>query len=651
MYLPVVLHDELAASPVRDTHAHTGILHGAGDAHRVACRHRRVVGGLDGLQRLHEAGGFVHDLAVGQHASRPDGVAIADLPRADAHQIRHLVQQRLRAEAGLGHAEAPERTGRRIVGVVRPALDLKILIGVGSRRVGTGPLQHRPAQRRERAGIGHHAGLHALDDTVFVAAHGELHVHAVAFGVDEDGLLSAELHLHRHPRHVGHQGRVVLHGHVLLTAEAAAHQHILHLTVLIVHAQHGRAFVHGGVGALVGGQQPHAAVVQRQRHAALRLQKGVFCPRRMELLRQYIFRLGDGPCRVPAGHVLVGLHVALFLLEHQRRAGRRRLSGIMHRRQHLVLHLHQLLGGLQRLLIPRAHQRHRVAQIVGQLSDADERGLVLLQMAHIDLPRDILLGQHAHHALHGLRLGRIDAQHPRPCVLAAHRAAVAHTVHVHVVGVLPAAQHLLLHIQPVDAAGRGDLPLTEDFRRQQDAVDDLHIAGAAADIIADGEGRLLAGRLRIHVQQPLGGDDHARDAEAALHGACFTEGEGVDLLFPVAESLHRHDGLALQLVRLGDARLGGLAIDEHVARAAGALAAPVLHGGEVQRVPQIADELLIFLDDDGLSVHGESGHIVLPPAAGSPADVKVAKNFLVIIQYFQLFCNPYCGHIVILLIR
>ena len=87
---------------------------------------------------------------------------------------------------------------------------------------------------------------------------------------------------------------MVLHGHILLAAEAAAHQHILYLTVLIVHSQHGGALVHGGVGALVGGQQLHAAVFQRQRHAALRLQKGVLCPRGVEMLRKDVFGMADG---------------------------------------------------------------------------------------------------------------------------------------------------------------------------------------------------------------------------------------------------------------------------------------------------------------------------------------------------------------------
>ena len=195
--------------------------------------------------------------------------------------------------------------------------------------MGAGTLQHGAAQRGKRAGIGHNRGLDALNDAVFVAAHGEGHVEAVALGVYQNGLLTAQLELDRLPGQVAQQRGVVLDGHILLAAEAAAHQTVLHLTVVVVHAQHGRTLVHGGMGALVGGQQLHAAVVQRQRHAALRLQERVLCPRGGKMLGQHIFGILDGRFRVAAGHVLIGLHVALLFVEHQRRVGSGSLGGVM----------------------------------------------------------------------------------------------------------------------------------------------------------------------------------------------------------------------------------------------------------------------------------------------------------------------------------
>ena len=619
MHLAIVLDDELAAAPIGDAHAHTGVFHGAGDAHGVAAANGLVIGGLYGLQRLHQARGLIHDLAVGQNAAGADGIAITDLPGADAHQIRHLVEQRLRAEAGLGHAKAPEGPGGRIVGVIRAALDLEVFIGIGPRRMGAGPLQHRPSQRGKGTGVGHHAGLDPLNDAVFIAAHGEVHVEAVALGVDQDGFLPGQLHLHRHPGDIRQQGGVVLDGHILLAAEAAAHQHILDLAVVIVHPQHGGALVHGGVRALVRGQQADAAVFQGQSNAALRLQEGVLGPGGVEVLGQHIFCILDSAVCVAPGDVLIGLNVALVPLEHQGRVRGGSLLGTVHGREDLIFYLHQLLGGLQGLLLPGADQGHGVPQIVGDLAHADQGGLVLLQVAHVDLAGDVLLGQNAHHAGQGLRLAGVDGQDPGPGVLAAHCAAVAHPVHIHIIRILAIAQDLFLHVQPVDAAahfpvvgrGRRQLPLPEDLTGQQDTVDDLHIAGAAADVVADGEGGLLSGGIGIHVQQPLGGDDHAGDAEAALNGSRLAEGEGIHLLFPIGKALHREDGLALQLVGLGDAGLGGLAVDEDVAGAAGALAAPVLNGGQVQGIPQKADELLIFFHGHALPVNGEGCHVIV----------------------------------------
>ena len=271
MKLAVLLHNELAATPVGKANANACILHGAGKTHRLPCCHGGIIGGLDGLQRLHEAGSTVHDLTVGQHAAGTDGVAHTNLPRRDADLLRHHVQHRFSGKAGLGHAEATESAGGRIVGIVGVALDLKILVGIRAGCVGAGALQHGAAQGGKGARIGLYKGLHALNHAVFIAAHGQVDLHVVTLGMDEDGLGARELHLHRTAGHIGQQRCMMLHRHILLTAETAAHQHILHVAVIVVHAQHRGTLVEGGVCALIGSQQLHATIVHRQRYAALGL--------------------------------------------------------------------------------------------------------------------------------------------------------------------------------------------------------------------------------------------------------------------------------------------------------------------------------------------------------------------------------------------
>ena len=154
---------------------------------------------------------------------------------------------------------------------------------VGTRRVCTGALKHRAAERGKAAGIGHNARLHALNDAVFVAAHRKVHPHRVALGVDENGFLTRKLHLHRHARDVRDERRVMLHGHILFSAEAAADKHIFNLAVRKIDAEHRRALVLRGVRALVSGQELHAAVVKWNCYTALRLQKSVLRPRGLKL--------------------------------------------------------------------------------------------------------------------------------------------------------------------------------------------------------------------------------------------------------------------------------------------------------------------------------------------------------------------------------
>src|ERR1700687_1965818 len=55
-------------------------------------------------------------------------------------------------------------------------------------------------------------------------------------------------------------------------------------------------------------------------------------------------------------------------------------------------------------------------------------------------------------------------------------------------------------------------------------LDDLHVAGAAAEVARQRLADLGFGRARAASQQPLGGHDHSRRTEAALGAELFVEG-------------------------------------------------------------------------------------------------------------------------------
>ena len=225
------------------------------------------------------------------------------------------------------------------------------------------------------------------------------------------------------------------------------------------------------------------------------------------MLGNHILRLGDCPIGIAALDVLVCLHVVLVLFKDQRGVLRLGLFDAADSGQHFILHLHQVAGAIGGLHIHSADQGNTVAQIVGDLTHTDQRRLILFNMTHIHLAGNVLLGQHSYHALQRLRLGGIDGQHTGAGVLRADGNTVAHAIHIHIVGILTVAQHLLLYIEAVDTAAHlpvvlgshRQLALTENFTCQQNGVNDLYIAGAAADIVADSKGCLFAGGVIVHI--------------------------------------------------------------------------------------------------------------------------------------------------------
>ena len=287
--------------------------------------------------------------------------------------------------------------------------------------------------------------------------------------------------------------------------------------------------------------------------------------------------------------------------------------------QHLVLHLDHPLGLLQDLLALGHDETDGVPQVVGGAAHGDHGVPVLHQVAHLVLSRDVGGGEHPRHPGQGLGLLGVDGPDNGPGVGGADRRGVEHAVHVDVVGVEALAPDLLRRVYPVDPGPQGpgagllrQSALAEDGRRQAYARNDLHIAGAAADVGAQGAADLPLRGVRILVQQALGGHHHPRDAEAALDRPRLPKAAGVGLLFKFAEPLHGEERFALQLVRGEDAGPGGLSVHQDGAGAAGPLAAPVLHGGQAQLVPQEADQLLIVIGSYGLAVDCKCGHVVSP---------------------------------------
>ena len=136
-------------------------------------------------------------------------------------------------------------------------------------------------------------------------------------------------------------------------------------------------------------------------------------------------------------------------------------------------------------------------------------------------------------------------------------------------------------------------------RGQLDGIEDLGVAGAAAEVAGEGLAHLVAGGRRIVGQQGLGGEEDARRAVAALGRAQLREGllQRVQLA-AIGHPLHRLDLAALALDGQGQAGQHGLAVHQHRAGAALPQLAAVLGAREVEVLAQHLEEGLVDGDQN-----------------------------------------------------
>ena len=481
----------------------------------------------------------------------------------------------------------------------------------------TGALEHRAAQRRVGAGVKVDLAIQTGKVALGVATQCKGTVHGVALGMECKRLGTSELALHRTLELIGSERGQVLDGHVLLAAKAAAHEHGLddHTLGFAIPAKHVGALFARIVGALVGRLHLDAVLV-REGDGALGLQEGMLgkgCGKALchgkRALRQ---RLGG----VAARHMAALAHVVLELhrvakgkktVVQARGVGRLGLDNVTHGLQRLVINLYELLGLLERRLVLGNHQHDGIAHAAGDVALGDHDVPVLDKVADL-VDRHVLGAQDAHHTGQGLGLGGIDGEHAGARILGAHGAGVgqARLIElVDVVGILALAEHLLAHVNTEGALAHAvvvaalqilvDLLFAAEHRSgQRNALDNLFVAGAAANIAADGVLDLLLGRLGILGDERCTRHDHAGDAKAALHGAHGAKGVHEGLAHVLGQALDGHDVAAGGKRGGQHAGLDGRTVHVDGAGTACALGAAVLGGMDMQVVAQVAQQRFVL---------------------------------------------------------
>ena len=427
----------------------------------------------------------------------------------------------------------------------------------------------------------------------------------MTLGMESERLGTRELALHRTLELICGERGQVLDRNVLLTAKAATHEHGLddHTLGFAIPAKHVGTLFARVVGTLVGRLHLDAVLV-REGNGTLGLQEGMLGKGRGKALRHGERAFGQRLGGVAARHTTALAHVVLEIhciakgkeaVMQARGVGSLGLDNVTHGLQRLVIDLYELLGLLERRLVLGNHQHDGVTHAAGDIARRDHDVPVLDKVADL-VDRHVLGAQDAHHTGQGLGLGGVDGEHAGARILGAHGAGIgqARLIElVDIVGVLALAEHLLAHVNTEGALAHAvviaalqvlvDLLFATEHRSgQRDALDNLFVAGAAADVTANGVLDLLLGGLGVLGDERCTRHDHTGDAKTALHGAHGTKGVHKGFAHVLGQALNGHDVTAGGKSGGQYARLDGRTVHMDGAGAASAFGAAVLGGMDMQ---------------------------------------------------------------------
>ena len=238
-----------------------------------------------------------------------------------------------------------------------------------------------------------------------------------------------------------------------------------------------------------------------------------------------------------------------------------------------------------------SHRGQDVADAVRHLAFGHEQGPVSIDQALVPFARHVGGGDDADNARLPGGLRRVDAQDAGARVRREEEAASQHAVHAEVVDERAIAKRQAPGVLAGQTAaerpavvGLRQRLARERPRRGLDGVDDLHVAGAAADVVVQRFGDLAARRRRVRVDQALRGHHDPGGTKAALEAARHREGVGEDVPCPGIEALQGDDVSPGGRAGGHDAGRQRPAIDQHGAAAARTLGRAAVLGRDEARL-------------------------------------------------------------------
>ncbi len=316
--------------------------------------------------------------------------------------------------------------------------------------------------------------------------------------------------------------------------------------------------------------QDQPSVVVQPAHRPMRLQRRMLHPSRPECRLIDLVRRRESRLDVTQRGMQLPHHVpVLFVPVHQRRVPGQRRLGVEHGRQDLVLDVQQPAGLLGGRLTGRDDRRHPLADeadhVVEHPGVRRVLGHVLVLGGGEEPVRRVLVRQDQLHARHPQSGRGLHGDDPGMRVRRSQHLEMQHPGHVEVEGVPRGPGDDLRTGRGAErradrGAGRADVA------RPGDGVTDRAVPGAPAQVALQRTGQVLA-LLR---GERGGRHDQTRRTESALESLGVQERllRRVQLAAGGSQALDRGHRPPLSAERRVDARVHGLAVDVHRARAA-----------------------------------------------------------------------------------
>ena len=513
----------------------------AADADPAAQGAGRAVGVLGGgaqcaparaqcLQAGAQADARLQALAGRRHGARDKSVAPAKLQRVDPDVMRQGVHQRLVGDRRLRHAEAAEGAARRLVRVPGGGGAAHRRHRVRTHGVDRHPAGHRRAPGSVGAGVEIAVHRRRRQPPLGVAGETGANSRRVPLGRRRHALRPRVDAAHRPVQQPGGDRHQRLQRQVQLAAEAAADGRRDHPHLLLRQAEDQRQLIAVHVGRLRA-RHHLDAVADAPGIAGFRLDVRVFDEGRLERALGDGRGAGEGVLHVAADHPAGGQQVALGGRVKLRRVRMLRRVVARNSRQRLPDDRHVVVADRPDRGVLADQRQHRLAAVAHMVLGQHRLVLVCRVDADAVAARDVGGGEDTHHpGMRGLEGCQVAEPEAGVGVRRAHglQRQAARGLQVGAERLRPG--HLgdavdLLQPGAHRVAGSGSV------RRGGDAVgggqhrlDDLAVAGAAAQHAAQRVQHLRFARLRPPRQQVGRGHQHAGRTDAALRRAVDVEG-------------------------------------------------------------------------------------------------------------------------------